>query len=425
MAQIASSAVPEFQAPRGMRDVLAPESARWSELVATFAEHARRGGFGLVLTPLVEHFEVFQRVGDSTDIVRKEMYDFADKGGRRVALRPEITAGLMRAYVEHRPTVPWKVWTVGPNYRYEQPQAGRYRQHFQLDAEIVGTDDPDADVEVIALLDGFHRALGLGDRTLLLNSLGDAAGRPAYLTALRAHLEAHAADLSAESRETLAVNPLRVLDSKRPVDQDVIGAAPHTLDYLTDESAAHFDRVRSGLSSLGIEFRLEPRLVRGLDYYTRTIFEFAGHSLQGAQNAIGGGGRYDGLVEQLGGPPTPAVGFGAGIERILQACDAEGVFATADAAVAVFVIDTAGADDGLVISQELQRAGIATGRAYEHRSMKAQMRAAGRSGAAVAVIVGPDERAAGTVVVRPMGGGDGQAVVARTDLLEHLEKLLP
>ncbi len=408
-----------------MRDVLAPESARWSTLVATFAEHARRGGFGLVLTPLVEHFEVFQRVGDSTDIVRKEMYDFEDKGGRRIALRPEITAGLMRAYVEHRPTVPWKVWTVGPNFRYEQPQAGRYRQHFQLDAEIVGTDDPDADVEVIALLDGFHRALGLGDRTLLLNSLGDAAGRPAYLAALLAHLEAHAADLSAESRETLAVNPLRVLDSKRPVDQAVIEAAPHTLDYLTDESTAHFDRVQAGLSSLGIEYRIEPRLVRGLDYYTRTIFEFAGHALQGAQNAIGGGGRYDGLVEQLGGPPTPAVGFGAGIERILQACDAEGVFATSDPAVEVFVVDTAGANDGLVISHELQRAGIAAGRAYEHRSMKAQMRAAHRSGAAVTVIVGPDERAAGTVVVHPMRGGDGQAVIARTALIDHLEKQLP
>jgi histidyl-tRNA synthetase len=408
-----------------MRDILAPESARWSTLVATFAEHARRGGFGLVLTPLVEHFEVFQRVGDSTDIVRKEMYDFEDKGGRRVALRPEITAGLMRAFVEHRPTVPWKVWTVGPNFRYEQPQAGRYRQHFQLDAEVVGTDDPDADVEVIALLDGFHRALGLRDRTLLVNSLGDAAGRPAYLAALRAHLDAHAGDLSAESRETLAVNPLRVLDSKRPADQDVIAAAPHTLDYLTDESTAHFERVRAGLTSLGIEFRIEPRLVRGLDYYTRTIFEFAGHSLRGAQNAIGGGGRYDGLVEQLGGPPTPAVGFGAGIERILQACDAEGVFAPSDATVEVFVVDTAGADDGLVISQELQRAGIATGRAYEHRSMKAQMRAAHRSGAAVAVIVGPDERAAGTVVVHPMRGGDGQAVIARPELLEHLEKQLP
>jgi histidyl-tRNA synthetase len=407
-----------------MRDVLPPESARWSALVATFAEHARRGGFGLVLTPLVEHFEVFQRVGDSTDIVRKEMYDFEDKGGRRVALRPEITAGLMRAFVEHRPSVPWKVWTVGPNFRYEQPQAGRYRQHFQLDAEIVGTDDPDADVEVIALLDGFHRALGLDDRTLLLNSLGDAAGRPAYLAALRAHLEAQAIDLSPESRETLAVNPLRVLDSKRPVDQDVIAAAPHTLDYLTEESATHFDRVQAGLTSLGIEFRIEPRLVRGLDYYTRTIFEFAGHSLQGAQNAIGGGGRYDGLVEQLGGPATPAVGFGAGIERILQACDAEGVFAAPDAAVDVFVVDTAGADDGLVISQELQRAGIAAGRAYEHRSMKAQMRAAHRSGAAVAVIVGPDERAAGTVVIHPMRGGEGQAAIARTELLEHVEKLL-
>jgi histidyl-tRNA synthetase len=407
-----------------MRDVLAPESGRWSALVATFAELAGRGGFGLVLTPLVEHFEVFQRVGDSTDIVRKEMYDFADKGGRRVALRPEITAGLMRAFVEHRPAVPWKVWTVGPNYRYEQPQAGRYRQHFQLDAEIVGTDDPDADVEVIALLDGLHRALGLRDRTLNLNSLGDAAGRPAYLAALRAHLDAHAADLSAESRETLAVNPLRVLDSKRPVDQEIIAAAPHTLDYLTTESATHFDRVCAGLTSLGIQFQIEPRLVRGLDYYTRTIFEIAGHSLQGAQNAIGGGGRYDGLVEQLGGPPTPAVGFGAGIERILQSCDAEGVFPATDAAVAVFVVDTAGAGDGLLLSQELQRAGIATGRAYDGRSMKAQMRAAHRSGAAATVIVGPDERAAGTVVVHPMGGGD-QLVVARTELLEHLEKLLP
>jgi histidyl-tRNA synthetase len=338
-------------------------------------------------------------------------------------LRPEITAGLMRAFVEHRPAVPWKVWTAGPNFRYEQPQAGRYRQHFQLDAEIVGTDDPDADVEVIALLDGFHRALGLRDRSLLLNSLGDAAGRPGYLAALRAHLEANAADLSAESRETLAVNPLRVLDSKRPVDQEVIAAAPHTLDYLTTESATHFDRVQAGLTSLGIEFRIEPRLVRGLDYYTRTIFEFAGHALQGAQNAIGGGGRYDGLVEQLGGPPTPAVGFGAGIERILQACDAEGVFAAETAAVDVFVVDTSGEDDGLVISQELQRAGIAAGRAYDRRSMKAQMRAADRSGAAVALIVGPDERAAGTVVVRPLRGGD-EVVIPRRELLEHLEKLL-
>jgi histidyl-tRNA synthetase len=416
--------VPEFQAPKGMRDVLAPESARWAALVSTFAEHARRAGFGLVLTPLVEHVEVFQRVGDSTDIVRKEMYDFEDKGGRRVALRPEITAGLMRAFVEHRPTTPWKVWTVGPNFRYEQPQAGRYRQHFQLDAEIVGTDDPDADVEVIALLDGFHRALGLQRRMLALNSMGDAAGRSAYVDALQAYLTGHLADLTVESRETLAINPLRVLDSKRPKDTDVIADAPVMLDYLTPDSAAHFDRVQAGLTDLGISFEIQPRLVRGLDYYTRTTFEFAAHSLDGAQNAIGGGGRYDGLVEQLGGPPTPAVGFGAGIERILLAGAAEDACVGESGLADVFVVDTAGAGDALVLTQELRASGIAASRAYDNRSMKAQMRAADRSGAAVVVIIGSDERAAGTAVVRTLRGGGEQAVIARTELLNHVQKVL-
>jgi histidyl-tRNA synthetase len=416
--------VPEFQAPKGMRDVLAPEAARWAALVATFAEHARRAGFGLVLTPLVEHVEVFQRVGDSTDIVRKEMYDFEDKGGRRVALRPEITAGLMRAFVEHRPTTPWKVWTVGPNFRYEQPQAGRYRQHFQLDAEIVGTDDPDADVEVIALLDGFHRALGLRRRMLALNSMGDAAGRSAYVDALQAYLTDHLADLTVESRETLAINPLRVLDSKRPKDSDVIANAPVMLDYLMPDSAAHFDRVQAGLTDLGISFEIQPRLVRGLDYYTRTTFEFAAHSLDGAQNAIGGGGRYDGLVEQLGGPPTPAVGFGAGIERILLAGAAEEAGGGESGLADVFVVDTAGAGDALVLTQELRASGIAASRAYDNRSMKAQMRAADRSGAAVVVIIGSDERSAGTAVVRTLRGGGEQAVIARTELLDHVQKVL-
>ena len=416
--------MPEFQAPKGMRDVLAPESARWAELVATFAEHARRAGFGLALTPLIEHVEVFQRVGDSTDIVRKEMYDFEDKGGRRVALRPEITAGLMRAFVEHRPPTPWKAWTVGPNFRYEQPQAGRYRQHFQLDVEIVGTDDPDADVEVIALLDGFHRSLGLRRRTLALNSMGDAAGRAAYLDALRTYLSDHLADLTAQSRETLAINPLRVLDSKRPKDSDVIANAPVMVDYLTAESSAHFERVQAGLTDLGIAFEIQPRLVRGLDYYTRTTFEFAAHSLDGAQNAIGGGGRYDALVEQLGGPPTPAVGFGAGIERILLACAAEVECGGEPAVADVFVVDTAGAGDALVLTQELRAAGIAASRAYDNRSMKAQMRAADRSGAGVVVIVGPDERASGTAVLRPLRGGE-QTTVARADVLSHLKKLVP
>ena len=318
-----------------MADVLAPQSERWARLLAIFAGLADRAGFGLVITPLIEHLEVFLRVGESTDIVRKEMYDFEDKGGRRVAVRPEITAGLMRAFAEHHPAVPWKAWTAGPNFRYEAPQAARYRQHFQVDAEIVGTDDPDADVEVIALLDGFHRALGLTQRRLVVNSLGDDASRAAYLAALTTYLQRNADDLSEQSRETLALNPLRVLDSRRPEDQPVVAAAPQVLEYLTPDAEARFDRVQEGLKVLGIAYEIEPRLVRGLDYYNHTLFEFPSHALDSAQNAIGGGGRYNGLVEALGGPPgTGGVGFGAGIERILLACDAEGVFAASTARVA-------------------------------------------------------------------------------------------
>jgi histidyl-tRNA synthetase len=407
-----------------MRDVLAPESSRWAAIVATFAEHARRAGFGLALTPMIEHLEVFERVGDSTDIVRKEMYDFTDKGGRRVAVRPEITAGLMRAFAEHRPPTPWKAWTVGPNFRYEQPQSGRYRQHHQLDAEIVGTSDPDADVEVIALFDGFQRRLGLRQRTLKLNSLGDLAERPVYVDALRAYFTAHAPDLSEQSRQTLSMNPLRVFDSKRPEDARVLEGAPVVLDYLSADAAAHFDRVRSGLDTLGIEYVLDPRLVRGLDYYTRTTFEFASHALGSAQNALGGGGRYDGLVEQLGGPVgTPGVGFGAGVERILLACDAEGVLPAEAATADVFVVDTAGGQDALLLSAELRDAGIAADRAYDSRSMKAQMKAADRSGAALALIVGADEVAANEVTVRPLRGERGEQVrVPRDKVVEYVRE---
>ncbi len=406
-----------------MADVLAPASARWLRLVATFAELAERAGFGLALTPLIEHVEVFQRVGDSTDIVRKEMYEFEDKGGRRVAVRPEITAGLMRAYAEHRPLAPWKAWTVGPHLRYEAPQAGRFRQHFQVDAEIVGTDDPDADVEVIALLDGFHRALGLTQRTLLINTLGDPSTRPAYAAALQRHFGGRA-ELSEQSRETLALNPLRVLDSKRPEDAQAIAAAPALTEFLSDEAAAHFARVLQGLASLGIPFEVEPRLVRGLDYYTHTTFEMASHALPGAQNAIGGGGRYNGLVEALGGPPgTGGVGFGAGIERILLACDAEGVFGAPAQPVDVFIVDTTGAGESTKLAHDVRGAGWRADRAFGARSMKSQMKAADRSGAAVAVIVGGDELAAGTVTLRPLRGGEQEAV-PREKLLDRIAELL-
>ena len=409
-----------------MADVLAPQSQRWASLIATFATHAERAGFGLVITPLIEHLEVFQRVGDSTDIVRKEMYDFEDKGGRRVAVRPEFTAGVMRAFAQHRPPVPWKAWTAGPAFRYEAPQAGRYRQHFQLDAEIVGTDDPDSDVEIIALLDGFHRALGLTRRSLTLNSLGDDATRAAYLAALTAYLTDHRADLSEQSRETLAVNPLRVLDSRRPDDQPVVAAAPQVLEFLTADADARFDRVQHGLKVLGIAFEIDPRLVRGLDYYNHTLFEFPSHAIDAAQNAIGGGGRYDGLVEALGGPAgTGGVGFGAGIERILLACDAEGVWPASTQRVRAYVVDTVGGNEALAIAGELRRAGVSTDRSFDQRSMKAQMKAADRSGADVAVIIGTSEVDAGVVTLRALREERPQETVARAELVETVRKWLP
>jgi histidyl-tRNA synthetase len=409
-----------------MADVLAPQSQRWASLIATFAAHAERAGFGLVITPLIEHLEVFLRVGESTDIVRKEMYDFEDKGGRRVAVRPEFTAGIMRAFAEHRPPVPWKAWTAGPAFRYEAPQAGRYRQHFQLDAEIVGTDDPDSDVEVIALLDGFHRALGLSRRSLVVNSLGDDETRAAYLTALTTYLTDHRPDLSEQSRETLAINPLRVLDSRRPEDQPIVEGAPQVLEFLTPDAETRFDRVQQGLKVLGIAFEIDPRLVRGLDYYNHTLFEFPSHAVEAAQNAIGGGGRYNGLVEALGGPAgTGGVGFGAGIERILLACDAEGVWPASTQRVRAYVVDTVGGHEALAIADELRRAGISADRSFDQRSMKAQMKAADRSGADVAVLVGPDEVAAGVATLRALRDERPQEIVARTDLIETVRKWLP
>jgi histidyl-tRNA synthetase len=414
----------EFRAPKGMLDILPPDSARWERLIGAFASLAGRSGFGLAITPVIENIEVFLRLGDSSDVVRKEMYDFEDKGGRRIAVRPELTASLMRAFVEHHPITPWKAWTVGPNFRYERPQAGRYRQHFQLDAEIVGTHDPEADVEVIALLDGFHRALGLQNRTLFLNSLGDATCRPAYRAALLAYFQAHLGDLTEESRTTLGLNPLRVLDSKREPEQAIIEGAPKMVDYLSDEAGIHFEQVGKGLSALGIGFEMNNRLVRGFDYYTDTIFEFASHALPGSQNAIGGGGRYNGLVEQLGGPAdTGGVGFGAGIERILLACNAEESFPAPAAAVDVYIVDTTGEQQALVIAHELRTAGLRVDRAFDGRSMKSQMKTADRSGAAFAVIVGSNELADGTVTIKPMRGGD-QMVTDRATLPTYLRNLL-
>jgi histidyl-tRNA synthetase len=313
---------------------------------------------------------------------------------------------------------------VAPNFRAEAPQAGRYRQHYQVGIEAVGSMDPDLDVEVIILLDGFFRSLGLRDYRLLLNSLGDPPSRANYLDVLRRFLEQHSRALSAPARQTLTVNPLRVLDSKRKDDAEVIATAPRMIDHLSDEAAAHFERVQSGLDAVGVEYELAPLLVRGLDYYTRTTFEFAADSLGSAQNGIGGGGRYDLLAEQMGGPPTPGIGFGSGIERTLLACDAEGVFAAPGSIIDAFVVDVVDGTHALALTTELRAAGVRTDRAFDHRSMRAQMKQADRSGAAIALIVGEQEVADGTVTVRRMADAV-QETVPREKAVEAVRQGLP
>jgi histidyl-tRNA synthetase len=408
-----------MRAPKGMLDVLPPESGRWTELVARFAARAERFGYGLVLTPTVEHYEVFQRVGETTDVVRKEMYEFVDRGGRRLALRPEGTAPVVRAFVQHRPVTPWKVWYLAPNFRAEQPQAGRYRQHWQLGVEVIGVDDPDVDVEVIELLHGFYRDLGLRHVQLLVNSMGDVESRERYRDVLLAYWHEHA-DLLGADMERAEANPLRILDSKRPDWHDLLERAPQIGEYLSDASAAHFARVQEGLRSLGIPFEIAPRLVRGFDYYTSTVFEFAGGALEGSQNALGGGGRYDRLAEEMGGPPAPSIGFGTGIERVLLACDAEGVLPAPVARVDAFVVDMIGTPDATRLLAELRESGLAADRAYGGRSPKKQLAAADRSGARWAVIIGAKEAERNLVAVKDLRSGD-QIEVRRDEIAAWLQ----
>jgi len=409
-----------FRAPNGTHDVLPPESDRWQALVAAFATRAGRAGFGMIVTPIFEHVEVVQKLGSSTDAVRKEMYDFDDKGGRHLALRADGTASVARAFAQHQPVTPWKVWYVAPNFRYERPQKGRYRQHWQVGVEVLGVDDATVDVEVIALAHDFYRNdLGLRQFRLLVNSMGDAETRTRYREVLLRHWHAHEALLGAEM-ERAEANPLRILDSKRDDWQEMIETAPQIGDYLTDAAAADFETVQLGLRALGIDFEIAPRLVRGLDYYTGTTFEFQSDVLDAAQNAIGGGGRYDGLVEQMGGKPTAGIGFGIGIERGLIVCDAEAVFGGGDPEVDVFVIDTVGGVAGLTLVAELRAAGLSADRAYGNRSMKKQWGAADRAGARWGVLLAPRELAEGKVGVKELATGD-QIEVKREEVAALLQ----
>ena len=398
--------MPEFQTTPGTRDILPPDAARWRAFVGVFADVVGRAGYEQIVLPMFEDLGVFQRLGDATDVVTKEMYDFIDKGGRHIALRPEQTAGVCRAFVQHHPVVPWKVWYSGPNFRYEKAQQGRYRQFDQVGVEVLGVDDPLLDVEVIALAHSFYRDLGLRNVELHINSLGDTGDRARYVQALEAYFRSHATELSEESRTTLERNPLRVLDSKRAEDREVVAQAPSISEFFSPEAAAHFAAVQDGLALLGIDFVVNDRLVRGLDYYRSTTFEFVSTALDAAQTAVGGGGRYDGLVEDLGGESTPGVGFAIGLDRTLLACDAEGVFAAPDTSADVFVVDTTGGRAALRLADELRKAGLRAERAYGAKSMKSQMKSANKSRARVAVIIGEDELARGVATVRPMDGGE-------------------
>jgi histidyl-tRNA synthetase len=407
------------KAPTGTRDVLPPESARWQALIARFARAADTAGYGLIQGPMFEDVDVYKRVGESTDVVRKEMYDFQDKGGRTLALRPEGTAGVVRAFVQHHPQTPWKVWYAAPNFRYERPQAGRYRQHHQLGIEAIGSDDPDIDVEVISIAHDLYRAIGLRKFTLLLNSLGDDVCRPAFTQSLTDHVLARRNALCDEHQERAAENPMRVLDCKKKACRDATRDAPRITDHLCEGCKAHFERVQEGLSALDIDFLIEPRLARGLDYYTRTTFEFQSSEIDAAQSTIGAGGRYDKLVAALGGAPTPGIGFGSGIERILLAADGEGVFPTPDERVDVFVVDVVGGVHARDLTGELRRAGVRADRAFGGTSMKSQMKQADRSGAARVVIVGEDEAATGEVTLRDMTTHE-QRRIPRASLLREL-----
>jgi histidyl-tRNA synthetase len=403
-----------FSAPKGTSDLLPEASAAWHAVVTGLLAPAVRAGYRLVDTPLFEDTGVFLRVGESTDVVTKEMYTFEDKGGRSLTLRPEGTAGVVRAAVEHhvdRGPLPWKVRYSGPMFRYERPQAGRTRQFFQVGVEALGVDDPAIDAEVVTLAVRAFEEIGLPNVTLLLNSMGDEACRPSYIATLQAYLRDHAGELCGECRARTETNPLRALDCKRPDCQAVLAVAPVITDHLCVPCKEHYAEVRSYLSALGVAWTEAPRLVRGLDYYRRTTFELQ-HNGLGAQNAVGGGGRYDGLAESLGGPSLPGIGWALGVERVLLALESEGALPAAEPVAEVFVIPLGAAARPAVVGivEELRSAGVRADMAFGDKGMKGAMKAADRSGARVTLIVGDRDLADGVAQLKHMDTGEQYAV---------------
>ena len=405
---------------RGTRDILPGEIERWQHAEHVIRDVCARYGYREIRTPVIEREELFAKgTGESTDIVQKEMYAFEDKGGERVTLRPEATPSMVRAYVEHAleqalPTV--KLFSFGPMFRYERPQKGRYRQFHQLDVEVFGVADAMLDAEVIEMAVALVRALGIDGAELVINSVGCRECRPGFSRALLEALGDRRPELCGDCRRRAETNPLRIFDCKVRTCQPIVDALPHSTDYLCEGCGTHFAAVTAQMRALGLDYRISHRLVRGLDYYARTTFEVLGSAL-GAQNALLGGGRYDGLVRQLGGPDRAGIGFAAGLERLVLAMP-EGPGAAAPDAFVV-ALGEAARPAAHLLARDLRDAGVTTLVDYDARSLRAQMKRADRSGARRVLILGDDEIARGEVTVRDMGSGE-QSAVARADVVRRL-----
>ncbi len=422
--------MPEFRAPRGTRDLLPDETPAWSRLERLAADLATRYGYRRIETPMLEQVAVFERgVGEVTDIIEKELFRLVPRGeeAEAWALRPEPTAGIVRAYVQHGMQTwpqPVKVYEIGPMFRYDRPQAGRYRQFWQFDVEAIGDPGPAVDAEIVELGCRFYADAGLTGVQVLLNSIGDGACRPAFVDELTEYYRSRADELPPTERQRLERNALRLLDSRDPAMAGINAGAPRIVDRLCGPCFEHFAAVRAHLDALGVAYRLEAGLVRGLDYYTRTAFEFYVEGREGQQQAIGGGGRYDGLVELLGGRPTPGIGFGIGIDRLLLALGEQGsgeAIAPADGPTAVVVgADPAATVERLRIATTLRAAGVAARAELGHRKLGKQLEAAARDQAHFAIIVG-DELTGGEVQVKDLPAGT-QKLVAVDDLAREIAR---
>ncbi|MGW1846477.1 histidine--tRNA ligase [Streptomyces sp. NPDC001966] len=416
-----------FKAPKGTYDLTPPDSAKYLAVREAIAAPLKNSGYGYIETPGFEDVALFSRgVGESTDIVTKEMYTLTTKGGSQLALRPEGTASVLRAALEanlHKlGNLPVKLWYSGSYYRYERPQKGRYRHFSQVGAEAIGAEDPALDAELIILADQAYRALGLRNFRILLNSLGDKECRPVYRDALQGFLRE--LDLDEETRRRIEINPLRVLDDKRPEVQKQLTGAPVLRDYLCDACKAYHEEVRDLLSAAGVVYEDDEKLVRGLDYYTRTTFEFV-HDGLGSQSAVGGGGRYDGLSEMIGGPALPSVGWALGVDRTVLALEAEGIELELPAATSVFAVPLGEEARRVLfgVVTQLRREGVAADFAYGNRGLKGAMKSANRSGARLTIVAGERDLAEGVVQLKDMESGE-QTAVPLSDAVEAVRERL-